>query len=42
MEFKKYDHLKEEKKISDFWIKRDCLSQKKVGLKKFLNSNSTS
>jgi valyl-tRNA synthetase len=29
MEFKKYNHLKEEKKISDFWIKNDCFKPKK-------------
>ena len=29
MEFKKYNHLEEEKKISDFWIKTDCFSPKK-------------
>jgi valyl-tRNA synthetase len=29
MEFKKYNHLEEEKKISDFWIKNDCFKPKK-------------
>jgi valyl-tRNA synthetase len=29
MEFKKYNHLKEEKKISDFWIKHGCFKPKK-------------
>ena len=29
MEFKKYNHLKEEKKISDFWIKNGCFKPKK-------------
>ncbi len=29
MEFKKYNHLKEEKKISDFWIKKGCFKPKK-------------
>ena len=29
MEFKKYNHLKEEKKISDFWIKNGCFKAKK-------------
>jgi len=29
MEFKKYNHLLEEKKISDFWIKNDCFKPKK-------------
>ena len=29
MEFKKYNHLKEEKKISDFWIKNGCFKSKK-------------
>ena len=24
MEFKKYNHIEEEKKISDFWIKKEC------------------
>ncbi len=28
MEFKKYNHLKEEKKISDFWIKKGCFKPK--------------
>tara|TARA_X000001036_G_scaffold428702_1_gene458842 strand:+ start:33 stop:2681 length:2649 start_codon:yes stop_codon:yes gene_type:complete len=36
MEFKKYNHLLEEKKISDFWIKNDCFVPKKGrSLKKF-------
>ena len=29
MEFKKYNHLEEEKKISDFWIKNECFIPKK-------------
>ena len=29
MEFKKYNHLQEEKKISDFWIKNSCFVPKK-------------
>jgi valyl-tRNA synthetase len=29
MEFKKYNHLQEEKKILDFWIKNDCFKPKK-------------
>ena len=29
MEFKKYNHIKEEKKISDFWIKKGCFKPKK-------------
>jgi valyl-tRNA synthetase len=29
MEFKKYNHLEEEKKISDFWIKNNCFKPKK-------------
>ncbi len=29
MEFKKYNHSKEEKKISDFWIKKDLFKPKK-------------
>ena len=29
MEFKKYNHLEEEKKISNFWIKNDCFKPKK-------------
>ncbi len=29
MEFKKYNHLIEEKKISDFWIKKGCFKPKK-------------
>jgi valyl-tRNA synthetase len=36
MKFKKYNHLLEEKKISDFWIKNDCFVPKKgKSLKKF-------
>ncbi len=34
MEFKKYNHLKEEKKISDFWIKKGLFKPKKNNLKK--------
>ena len=34
MEFKKYDHLKEEKKISDFWIKKGLFKPKKTKIKK--------
>ena len=30
MEFKKYNHTKEEKKISDFWIKKGLFKPKKV------------
>ena len=33
MEFKKYNHSKEEKKISDFWIKQGLFKPKKT--KKF-------
>ncbi len=29
MEFKKYNHIEEEKKISDFWIKKGCFKAKK-------------
>ena len=29
MEFKKYDHSKEEKIISNFWIKNKCFVPKK-------------
>ena len=29
MEFEKYNHLKEETKISDFWIKKGCFKPKK-------------
>jgi len=29
MEFKKYNHLEEEKKVSDFWIKNGCFKPKK-------------
>lgn len=29
MEFKKYNHTKEEKKISDFWIKKGLFKPKK-------------
>ncbi len=34
MEFKKYNHLIEEKKISDFWIKNGCFKPKKNKKKK--------
>ncbi len=34
MEFKKYNHIKEEKKISDFWIKKGCFKPKKSTNKK--------
>ncbi len=34
MEFKKYDHLKEEKIITDYWIKNNCFKAKKGKLKK--------
>ena len=34
MEFKKYNHLEEEKKISDFWIKQGCFKPKKGKTKK--------
>ena len=34
MEFKKYNHLEEEKKISDFWIKKGLFKPKKTNLKK--------
>ena len=34
MEFKKYNHLEEEKKISDFWIKKGLFKPKKTHLKK--------
>ena len=29
MEFKKYDHSKEEKVITDYWIKNKCFAPKK-------------
>ena len=29
MEFKKYNHLVEEKKISEYWIKNSCFKPKK-------------
>ena len=34
MEFKKYNHLEEEKKISDFWIKKGLFKPKKSKFKK--------
>jgi len=34
MEFKKYNHLKEEKKISDFWLKKGLFKPKKSKFKK--------
>ena len=34
MEFKKYDHSKEEKIISDYWIKNNCFKPKKSKLNK--------
>ena len=33
MEFKKYNHLKEEKKISDFWSIKGCFKPQKGRLK---------
>ena len=36
MEFKKYDHLKEEKIISDYWIKHNCFKPKTTKLNKKL------
>lgn len=37
MIFKKYNHLKEEKKISDLWIKKGLFKPKKTKLnKKFI------
>ena len=29
MEFKKYNHLLEEKRISDYWIRKGCFKPKK-------------
>ncbi len=37
MEFKKYNHLKEEKKISDFWIKKGLFKPKKTKFKKYFS-----
>ena len=34
MEFKKYNHTKEEKIISDYWIKNNCFKPKKTKLNK--------
>ena len=34
MEFQKYNHILEEKKISDFWIKKGCFKPKKRKTKK--------
>ena len=34
MEFKKYNHIKEEKRISDFWIKKGLFKPKKTKLNK--------
>ncbi|MDC0628499.1 valine--tRNA ligase [Pelagibacteraceae bacterium] len=34
MKFKKYNHINEEKKISDFWIKKGCFKPKKSKSKK--------
>ena len=34
MEFKKYEHLKEEKIISNYWIKNNCFKPKKSKLNK--------
>jgi len=34
MKFQKYNHLLEEKKISDFWIKKGCFKPKKGKIKK--------
>ena len=37
MEFKKYNHLKEEKKISDFWIKKGLFKPQKTKVKKYFS-----
>ena len=37
MEFKKYNHLEEEKKILDFWIKKGLFKPKKSKKKKIEN-----
>ncbi len=37
MEFKKYNHLVEEKKISDFWIKKGLFKPKKSKQKKYFS-----
>ncbi len=37
MEFKKYNHQKEEKKISDFWIKKGLFKPKKSKQKKYFS-----
>ena len=37
MEFKKYNHLEEEKKISDFWIKKGSFKPKKSKKKKYFS-----
>ena len=37
MEFKKYNHLKEEKKISDFWIKKGLFKPRKTKVKKYFS-----
>ena len=37
MEFKKYNHIKEEKKISDFWIKKGLFKPKKTKNKKYFS-----
>ena len=37
MEFKKYNHLKEEKKISDFWTKKGLFKPKKSKHKKYFS-----
>ncbi len=37
MEFKKYNHLKEEKKISDFWIKKGLFKPQKSKVKKYFS-----
>ena len=39
MEFKKYNHIKEEKKISDFWIKNGLFKPKKTKLNKKIKHN---
>ena len=42
MEFKKYNHTKEEKKISDFWIKKGLFKPRKNNSnKKIFCCNST-
>ena len=39
MEFKKYNHKEEEKRVSDFWINKGLFKPQKTKLKKSFSSH---